>query len=511
MKRVACAFWRNEGAAVAPTIALVLAALIALGGIAFDYARMAGLDTELQNAADQAALAAAGQLDGEDGARARATQAAQALVSNLTYFANDGGDTGVAVATVTFYRDYDAATGAKGPVATTDEEANYVLVTVGARTANYALTPVVAAFSSGAMEASAFAGLGSAICNTPPVMMCNPSEPFGNTDEDYPFDADALRGVGLRAIAGNSMTPGNFGFLETGFGSGASNLSRALGYNSPPGECAPINGVTTKPGLNASVIDALNTRFDISANGAAACPAGGTCSPSTNVRKDLIHGNGANSCGSTGQQGWQEPPSPYRPTTAAPITANYPNTMGHPRDMCHAVSYAGVCIDGHIGDGNWDRDAYFQVNYGWTSAAIWQAQTGLGANATRYEVYEWELAHSSYLSGNQTWTGSGNLHGNATPVCRSPGVTPGPTQVDRRRISAAVINCRAQGLNGSESDVPVLRWIDFFLVEPSWRRDSGNRTEATDIYVEVIGETVSGANGATGGQVLRRDVPRLIE
>jgi len=38
--------------------------LIAAGGIAFDYARLAAMDTELQQAADQAALAAVTQLDG---------------------------------------------------------------------------------------------------------------------------------------------------------------------------------------------------------------------------------------------------------------------------------------------------------------------------------------------------------------------------------------------------------------------------------------------------------------
>ena len=56
--------WRSASGSVAPTVALSLVALIAVGGIAFDYARMASLDTELQQAADQAALAAATQLDG---------------------------------------------------------------------------------------------------------------------------------------------------------------------------------------------------------------------------------------------------------------------------------------------------------------------------------------------------------------------------------------------------------------------------------------------------------------
>ena len=48
-----------------------MVALIAAGGIAFDYARLAAMDTELQDAADQAALAAASQLDRQTGACAR--------------------------------------------------------------------------------------------------------------------------------------------------------------------------------------------------------------------------------------------------------------------------------------------------------------------------------------------------------------------------------------------------------------------------------------------------------
>ena len=69
--------WRNSEGAVAPIVALSLIALIAVGGIAFDYAHVAAMDTELQDAADHAALAAATQLDGNDGAQDRATDAAQ--------------------------------------------------------------------------------------------------------------------------------------------------------------------------------------------------------------------------------------------------------------------------------------------------------------------------------------------------------------------------------------------------------------------------------------------------
>lgn len=508
---------KDQRGATAATFGLALFALVAVGGLGFDYARLAGMDSELQNAADQAALAGASQLDGKTGACLRASAAATTLVANLTLLANDGDGTAVtitaepdcdAVGNIRFYQD-----SSRTP-ATDDSNANFIEIFIGFRTANYAFTPLVAAIS-GDTDAAALAGLGSAICRVPPVMFCNPAEPLGNTNVDFAFDANALAGSGMKLITGNATAPGNFGFLESGFGSGASNLAAALGYNNVPGDCLPITGVTTKPGLNAVVMDALNTRFDLDTNGANTCPAGGTCSPSRNVRKDLVKGN---NCGTSGQQGWQESPNPYRPTTAANLTSNYPDIMGHPRDLCHAISNnlsasvaAGCTLaEGRIGNGAWDRDAYFLVNYGWNSAT-WQSTTGLGPDASRYEVYLWELDNTAISDMQQSMTG--NKNGFSYPVCRGAGVTPDETTVDRRRISAAVLNCEALNLNGSESGVPVLKWVDLFLVEPSYQRRRGSTvvTEATDVYVELIGETGSGTAGQTAGQVVQRNVPYLLE
>ena len=84
MRRILQGLLADDAGSVAPVVGLSLIALIAVGGIAFDYARVAAMDTELQNAADQSALAAAGQLDGETGACARAAAAAAALLSNQT-------------------------------------------------------------------------------------------------------------------------------------------------------------------------------------------------------------------------------------------------------------------------------------------------------------------------------------------------------------------------------------------------------------------------------------------
>ena len=84
-------FLRNGDGAVAASYALALTGLVAVIGVGFDYAQLGTLDTELQNAADQAALAAATQLDGTSTAITRATTAASSLVVNRSLMANDGG------------------------------------------------------------------------------------------------------------------------------------------------------------------------------------------------------------------------------------------------------------------------------------------------------------------------------------------------------------------------------------------------------------------------------------
>ncbi|QDZ08650.1 hypothetical protein FPZ24_15225 [Sphingomonas panacisoli] len=511
MRRVAH-LWQSDDGSVAPVIAIALFALIGAAGVGFDYARLAGLDTELQDAADHAALSAATQLDGLTNARSRATAAAQGLVTNLALFGNSGAtavnrNVTVATAGVVFYQDK-----AKTTLATTDANAKFVQVTVDTKKAYYALTPVVGALSSGDLSGRAFAGVGTAICKVPPVMFCNPQE----TSANLLFNATALIGVGLNLVSvgnGNGgWAPGNFGYLNTGGGSnGAGGLREALGWLNPPGDCQQVTGVSTKPGANTSVTDALNTRFDIYDQGQS-CPSGGTCPPSANTVKDLIRKtNGNNSC-TLGSQGWQESSNPYLPATATALTnAQMPSAMGYPRDMCHAVSANGSCSGGRVGDGSWDRNAYFYVNYG--SAYDWRAaMTAAGYNpntVTRYQVYKWELANPSRISTPRA-VGSMNSYG--TPVCWSgtpaTGITPGGSNVDRRRISAAVVNCTASGVNGNSTNVPVVKWVELFLVEPSVNR---TRTNQGDIYAEIIGETTAGGAGATAGQVVRKDVPYLIE
>ena len=148
---------RKEDAAVAPIVAISLFALVAAGGIAFDYARMATLDTELQAAADQAALAAATQLDGKSDSITRATNAAQNLVSNRSLFANDANASGnsVTIPTLTFYSSY---TDPSSNTATTDgASAKFVKISTATRSAFFALTPIVGVLSANNLMGTAVA------------------------------------------------------------------------------------------------------------------------------------------------------------------------------------------------------------------------------------------------------------------------------------------------------------------------------------------------------------------
>jgi Flp pilus assembly protein TadG len=536
MQRSVRSLSQNTDGAVAATVGLSLFALIAVGGIAFDYARLAAMDTELQNAADQAALAAAGQLDGQSDACTRAAAAATALLTNNTRLANESGSSRAVTVTnepacdatgnIRFYQSYDKVTDTPGPAATDGINAAVVMVRVNSREAFYAFTPIVSALRSGGIQGEAVASLGSAICKTPPVMMCNPAEPTSNVDPNFPFNP--AEGAGLRLVIGSPDAPGNFGFLRTAE-TGATGVAKMLGYNNPPAGCIATNGVDTEPGNMISVRAAFNTRFDITENGSLTCPAGGTCSPSQNSRKDVVRAS-ADGC-ELGNNAWRESSIPYRAPNTNPLNATtnpmdatnaYPNVMGYPRDLCHAVSVTGICSSGIVGNAAWDIDAFFQVNFGWNRAQ-WMANTvdssgnPLAATAadvpsvSRYDVYQWEMAHPSQVPVPQP-IGATGLNGYARPVCRSPGIIPSGTVPDRRRISVAVVNCHAENIHGAGTGVHVVDWLDVFLVEPALARGNGPSQRSTngDIYVEVIQKTSSGSSGTVAGQVTERDVPYLI-
>ena len=358
-----------------------------------------------------------------------------------------------------------------------DATAAFVRVAVEFRTANYALTPIVGALS-GTIDAKAVAGMGSALCRSPPVMICNPDEPVGNTDPNYDFDADSYEGDGLLVSlgGGGSWTPGNFGYLDTGIANGAPGVRAALGWVSPPGNCVSQNGddvlVDTEPGNMTSVTQALNTRFDIYDN--QGCETGGTCPASINSRKDCHAARPT----PTGQQACKSAQSRLAGSSMRAISADIrhrcaamatiPTSMGHPTRHvpCRQATVAAACT-GAFGDGLWDRDAYFRSHYLRTSAgaggaigtrwtaAQWWTNTGLASDASCPDVSRYEV----YSLGNRTSRPDHRRRGHTRPGPPGPQVNIGETRHprvqrdserfwhrhcadryrgDRRRISVAV-------------------------------------------------------------------------
>ena len=548
MRRSGWSLFRDNKGAVAPIVALSLVGLIAAGGVAFDYARLASMDTELQDAADQAALAAVTQLDGTSTATARAITAAQTLLANDSRFANDGRGpvilTGQSVtdtngnvtgARIHFYASKSDAendtnelpVSTAANIAAADKAAKFVKVEVTARKAVYALTPIARAFSSGDIDASATAGLGSAICKVPPVMICNPDEPSTNTNELLEFNP--VRGTGLRLVTGSATVPGNFGWLEAGLGNGTPALAGELGYNIPLGPCQPSSGVTTKTGMDTSVLKAFNTRFDVYENGNTTCPnqGGGTCNPAVNTRKDLTceADNSGTQC--KNNTAWTpvtyDPPydSATNAPTALPTDGSMdPKIMGYPHDICHSgLQSKQTCAI--KGNAVWDVNAYFRVNYGltetgWRSALGAPYSTSTTLIPARFDVYQWELSHNNVggkgISVPQPLPSPSKDAAFSYPASgNGAGVPAGTSQPDRRTIDVAVLNCQALGVSGKTTNVGVANWIKVFLVEPAIKRGSGSDlySDTKDIYVEFVQKTV--ASGESSATVVRRDVPYLVK
>lgn len=554
-------FFKNSSGAVAATYALALIPVIALAGFAFDYTRLVGMDSELQNAADQAALAAATQLDRSPNSMTRAINAAQgSLVSNSTVFSNDGSGSTIAITDsdtqiIFFASKADAEAGTNGFTDTSRyAEAGFVQVIVDTRQANYALTPVVGALH-GSLNAAAVGGMGSALCRIPPIMVCNPDEANNGGDGDpaADFDIATRAGTGLLAVAGPSggsdpWGPGNFGFLD--LGNGADAVAEGLGWLGPGGGCTSLDGaeiiqpdepIDTEPGLKAGAIDSINTRFDIFASGNS-CKSPGECPSAYNARKDVIreardNPDTGNACALKDNQGWYETSGTrYLPTSVAPLPVETtPVSMGHPRDICHAVSETGSCPDGRYGDGVWDRDAYFRSHYvrtttgrngeaagtRWTQAD-WQYNLTHGTGAlsttspTRYQVYLWELAREGQVvDGVEVLgvspvgaTGATEVN-HAKPICSQQHGYSGTLKTpDRRVMTIAVVNCVAEGVSGKTPDVQIATWLDVFLVQPSHDRD---RTDKSDIYFEIIRKTDLSITGQNNAALIRRDVPYLVK
>ncbi len=529
--RIARCFLKTEGGGVAIYVALVSAVMIGFGALVVDLGRLFTLQTELQNAADAAALAGAAELDGTSDAITRARAAATtALVTvssptgllNFQTFASGG-------AGVTF--DPNADIRFLSSLPTTDDDpitashlttdprnAFYIEVTAVARQLDYLLAPVLAARlggdgqgpTSGQADAVAVAGFNSVVCKFPPLMICNPNEVLGAGTPFVPVQGEIVK---LKSSgSGSAWVPGNFGLLECPDGNpGAKCVQQEIADINPNGCFSTL--VDPKTGQNMGPIKSgVNVRFDMYQNpGYQNAKNDARYPPAINVNK-----------------GKYKSGSKYK---AYEDEATPPVGIPMPTHPCYATS---TCADPSLGgteherfappptDDQWSvggagADTYWEINHLGEDFDAWKVCgicPGGGTNidadgdqiVTRYEMYTWEIANALIPVGDTDGDGapppdlddpttvSSTTGENGNPMTYTGS---GPKTAGRRVIPVAVLNCVEFNIKGgSGGPFPVEAFAKMFLVRPAADSSEadpnctpgggqGNCKEA-QIYMEMI-------------------------
>lgn len=518
-------FSEDETGAIAPLYALALFGLIGMAGVGFDYARVMAMDTELQNAADQAALAAATQLDGKSDSITRAQAAvtgffakSDSVFVNQTRLStidddNDGNTRPISQVGFAFWEDYvdDAPVRPVALNAADSSKAEVVQVTVNQRALQYALTPIVGAIV-GQAGGSAMARVTSAYCKVPPLMFCAPNSPTK-------FDPNSYIGKGIKMhtlpSGSTDANPGIFGFLDFPYTPpptvNGANLTTSLGWGNENDNCTS-EVIEAQPGVVNKQAVAYNTRFNIQTNGLPGCTTSDNsfCS-ARNVTKDAVRTvtwknltsaeADAKTCASTG--GTEGTARAYDVDVAPYLTG----PPGYPVETC--LTGGGCSPNSRIGDG-WTTaqyDAYMNLFHTGTSANSVFAGAGVSPAPARtpyrYEVYKWENADlANRVNANQNkMVGlrkvlQSNGKYEATVFCAQPQPTV-PSQVqtqgkDRRFLTVAAVDCT--NLHGS-AEVDILSWVDLFLLTTT--EPAGSEKA---FYAEIIGEAVPpGASNAFQG------------
>ncbi len=479
-----------------------VAAMVGIVALSLDLGRTAITDTELKWAADAAALAGARQLDGLTGARDRARLAATGTLSGSGVGLTANSDTfdsdadAVEVVGVKFLSALGPGESTAGDVeATTDDNARFIQVVVEQATVNNLLIQAVGGPATATVQQSSVAGYGLAICNTPPLMICNPDETPTNTEVNLTPGMGILvkDGGGNKAYWG----PGNYALLEIPGLPGVNNIREAFASLGGSPVCFG-NLVTTEPGNPVAVNAGINVRFDMYKGVTAGLKNDPNYYPSKNVVKGLGYGRGggATKC---------DPQTTGFNTYSGPSDPDGAELLQYPRDNCF---YNGTCT--RFGDGVWSKSDYCTVNYGDTSCA---PVTSTKEMSTRYGLYRAEVE-------------SGEVPQQASPVnedvkdlcytaniwdnlkigadVREEGFDTSANGPDRRVMVSAVVNCEEQkalgNLNGKKT-VQVASWMLLFLTEAAGAYGSGSAQQ--ELFLEVIREVDVGQDDTIAREIVQ--------
>jgi Flp pilus assembly protein TadG len=464
--------WHDRRGTVLPYVAMMLAVIIGLAALAIDGSRLMSVQTQLQNAADALALAAAAELDRRPDSIIRAEAAIRGLIANPVTGA--GIEQVAEVSSVDFLRSLPPSDDL--PITTanlTDDPtlAAYIQVTVKPVTM---LTIFPLSLLSGrrviGVSAQAVAGYDQVLCDATPLYVCNPFEMPGMsyyqaTQALVAASQDPRSQRRLIRLAGSQFNNGAYGIGTVGYIAPDTGLLPAAscgpgaGYGVPQALAAPqvhacfrLSAVNILPSEDQPAMAGLNTRFDIYGNGFDACRI---YAPDQNVRKGYITLGTPNWCSAVpGGPNW---PMPIPQAAALPVDQNMIRANGT-FDTTAA-----------LGNGVWNCAAYWSVAH-----AVGPGQDspppGCTTTATisRYNVYRYEM---NFLSDRSLAAETG------APQCAPPG------ESNRRIVDAAIINCASTPvpMHADVQGIPVAAFGRFFLVLPANAGTNGNP------YAEFLG------------------------
>ncbi len=467
----------DDRGAVLVLVTLTLPVILGFAAIVIDLGRLAAQQTELQSFADHVALAAAGELDGEPGAIARAQLAATAVITtDVQTFAQGtralAADADIAFRFLSSLPANDDLPITAAFVTAADADARFVEATVGPRNVTFWLTRAASALVGGALPndsdvaATAVAGFTEFVCDVTPLMFCAPNDPalYGSLPG---------RMIGLKT--GGAWGPGAFGLLDHAAATdgpcgtpnqGANFWRCATALTQGATQCVDRRaGVDIRPGNVAGPTESgLNVRFDIYSTSLNSQRNNPNFAPGPNVVKGIRPQGGGSCIGNN-----------FRFTN---------NTVALPRDSCFATN---SCPGGRFGTGVWDEAGYIATNHNGTPPAGYVPGTG----NTRYDLYLAELAAAGagdILPSGKAETGR--------PQCSNQMVS----NPERRVLVAAAIDCSTLP-PGNASGVPTLDYWRIFITEPAGISGNG------DVWVEVI-DRVGPMDGGAGEGILR-DVVQL--
>ncbi len=528
---------RDARGAIPVYVAVCAPMLLGIGALSVDLGRVMTVNTELQNAADAAALAGAQELDHLTGAMDRARAVAVGAVANLQTFATGGAEVTIdptdcadppVAPCIRFLKGLPASDG--DPItalnlAATDEEARYIEVHVATRTVTNELIRLVGGPATSATSASAVAGKDEVICKIPPMWMCNPTEPPGNTDTGLPVELEALKGRQIRSFlqAKGPYTPGNFGILcpagtENGT-CGADDVARNIA--SVDGTCVGANPLATKPGVTLSAVRAgINARMDY-----------WTTKAKDNDNGDWRFNNKFAPAVNVTQGGEPEDAPSGSQTDCDRNDLPAGQAMGLARDQCLVD---GTCADplffGNpaIGDRNWDHAEYFRINHGGDGSPgyrppLWPGDSQ-ATGPTRFEVYRYEVERGAPDSivtpgkqivdagGNPVATTAENGHAQCfqgTPPVNGYNYYPDRNLgvnllKDRRLFPLAIANCNALGNAGDDPNGKFEFYpADYLLIFVTEPAEPPTAEGKVAVLVEAVGRVPAGHVGSLTRQVVQ--------